>query len=391
MENKIKPEIIEPRLVERFMRYTAVCTTSDRHNAGTPSTAGQWELARLLVSELEALGLEAELTDRCYVLSSIPPSAGREALPAVGFLAHLDTSEDVSGENVRARIAVRDGIRVIESSGDTLLGADDKAGIAEIMSAAEYVLEHPEIRHPKIEIVFSPDEETGKGLPEFPMEKISGKYYYTVDGGAAAEIEMECFNAYAASVMFKGRVIHPGEARGKLVNAAAMASYFVTLLPRNESPEATDGYYGYYYVTNIEGNHAGAKVELLLRDFEKDGIERRLEALEAFAGAVDAAFPGGETKIETHESYLNMKKKIDSFPLAAKKLYEAAEETGITLKKKPIRGGTDGARLTELGIPTPNIFTGGRNFHSREEYVSIDDMVLSVRFIVNLIKAWSSS
>jgi tripeptide aminopeptidase len=407
-------KMIGERLRVRFTRYARICTTSDRHAAHTPTSEGQWELARLLAEELRGLGVaDVELTAHCYVIARVPAANADGAAPVIAFLAHLDTSSEVSGRGVNViaesyegglvplsdglvldpaceeGLATQKGKIIIHSDGKTLLGADDKAGIAEIMTALEYLLSHPELPRPPLEILFSPDEETGKGLPELPREALRARFCYTLDGGAAPEIETECFNAYAATVSFTGKVFHPGAARGRLVNAASMAAFFVTLLPRSESPEATDGYYGYYCVTEMAGTHEASRLEIIIRDFERVGIERRLAALEVFARTVEAAFPGGTVHIVSEESYANMKEKIDTAPEACATLREAGRALGVELCKKPIRGGTDGARLTELGIPTPNIFTGGRNFHSRLEWAALDEMVLATRLVIELARLWA--
>jgi tripeptide aminopeptidase len=285
-------------------------------------------------------------------------------------------------------LAAQKGGTIIHASGDTRLGADDKAGIAEITAAVEYILTHPEIPHGPVEIIFSPDEETGKGLPEFPMEKIRSRVCYTLDGGGAGEIEAECFNAWKADVAFRGKVIHIGAARGVLANAALMAASFAVLLPRSESPEATDGYYGYYCPMEISGDLENASLEVFLRDFDSAGMRRRLAALESMAKTVEAQFPGGRVIVNTSPQYYNMKEKIDRRPEAMKLLKTALENLGFEWRLKPVRGGTDGSRLTELGIPTPNIFTGGRNFHSRLEWVSVGEMCAACRVVIELIRLW---
>ena len=413
--NEENPEKeLEALLIPRFMKYARINTESDRHADKTPSTAGQWDLARALQNELLEMGLkEIELTDHCYVIARIPASAGRENAPVVGFLAHLDTAGDVSGKDVKPClvseynneiIGLADGLcldpskepglagqkAIIHSGGNTLLGADDKAGIAEIMTAAGYLIKRPEIPHGPIEIIFSPDEETGKGLPEFPLDKIKSACCYTIDGGPIGEIEAECFNAYQANIEFKGKVTHLGTARGILANAALMAAYFAAMLPRSESPEATDGYYGYYCPIEISGGMETAKLEILLRDFETEGMKRRLLALESIAKAVEVQFPGGKVIVKIKNQYYNMKEKITAEPLVMEVLEKAMENTGIIKQPKPIRGGTDGSRLTELGIPTPNIFTGGRNFHSRLEWVSVSEMCAASRLIIELIRLWGN-
>ncbi|MDR0623548.1 MAG: peptidase T [Treponema sp.] len=409
--------LIEELLVPRFLKYVRYWTESDRHIKETPSTGGQWDLARALAEELKDLGLTGvELTDHCYVIARIPPSPGKEAVPAAGFLAHIDTASDVSGRDVRPRLvrnydgekiplsgglfldpaadaelAAQKGKDIIHTDGTTLLGADDKAGVAEIMGAVEYLLSHPAICHGPVEIIFSPDEETGKGLPEFPLERIRSKVCYTLDGGPQGELEAECFNAWKADVTFQGKVIHIGAARGRFANAALMAATFAVSLPRSESPEATDGYFGYYCPMEIKGDLEKASLEVFLRDFDRAGMDRRLAALEAIAKTVEAQFPGGKVTVEAQNQYYNMKEKIDQFPEVLEVLKKAALNTGVEFRFKPIRGGTDGSRLTELGIPTPNIFTGGRNFHSPLEWVSVPEMVRACILVIELIRLWGDS
>jgi len=411
---QIADEQIEKALVSRFMNYVKYWTESDRTIESTPSTAGQWDLAKALRQELAGLGIDdVELTDHCYVIARLPASPGKENQPTVGFLAHLDTASDVSGNNVKPQfvkcydgekielagglcldpqnepdLAAFKGRALIHASGDTLLGADDKAGIAEIMCAAEYLRAHPELPHGQVEIIFTPDEETGKGLPEFPMEKINSRACYTVDGGPMGELEAECFNAWKADIEFTGRVIHIGAARGILVNAVLMAASYAALLPRSESPEASDGYYGYYCPMEIKGNLGSASLEVFLRDFDSDGMRRRLETLKIFAQTIEAQFPGGKVVVKPQIQYNNMKEKLDKKPQALDLLKKSLDNMGIEYHLKPIRGGTDGSRLTELGIPTPNIFTGGRNFHSRFEWIPVDEMRAACKLIIELIRLW---
>ena len=412
----MKDNELEGLLLPRFLNYVRYDTESSRHAEDTPSTPGQWELARALRDELLALGLkDIKITGHCYLIARLPPSSGREDAPCVGFLAHLDTAGDVSGRDVKPQLvqnydggkielsgglcldpakepdlAAHKGKAIVHSDGTTLLGADNKAGIAEIMAAVEYLVTNPDMAHGTVEIIFTPDEETGKGLPEFPLDEIRSPAFYTVDGGPIGEIESECFNAWKADIEFLGKVIHVGQARGILANAALMASTFATLLPRSESPEATDGYYGYYCPMEISGDLENAALEVFLRDFDADNIKRRLEALETFAKTVEAQFPGGKVIVKTQPQYYNMKFKIDEKPDVLEQLKKAMENAGIKWRLKPIRGGTDGSRLTELGIPTPNIFTGGRNFHSRLEWVSVSEMCAACKVIIELIRLWGS-
>ncbi|GHV71582.1 peptidase T [Spirochaetia bacterium] len=410
----ITDEEITALVTPRFLRYVRIDTTSEHHREDTPSTPGQWELAKLLADELKDLGISSvELTDHCYVIARLPASAGKESFPTVGFLAHLDTASDVTGKGVNpqlaecynggvidlggglkldpaldAGLAAHKGKAIIHTDGTTLLGGDDKAGIAGIMAALEYLLKHPEIVHGPLEIIFSPDEETGKGLPEFPLETIKSKACYTLDGGPLGELEIECFNAWIANVRFQGKAIHVGQARGVLANAALMAGTFAAMLPRSESPEATDGYYGYYCPMVIKGDLESASLEILIRDFDRPGAERRVENLNHFAKAVEAQFPGGKVRVEAKPQYYNMREKIEEHPEVLEILKTAASNLNIEFRLKPIRGGTDGSRLTELGIPTPNIFTGGRNAHSRLEWVSVSEMAAAAKLVIELIRLW---
>ena len=401
--------------VPRFLRYVRFWTTSDRHCIDTPSSAGQWDLAKALVEEIKNMGVEdVALTENCYVIARLTASPGKEFLSTVGFLAHLDTSEEVSGKDVKPllvedydgnpidldggiclnpaedpALAAHKGKALICSDGSTLLGADDKAGIAVIMGAAEYFLTHPEIPHGPLELIFTPDEETGKGLPGFPLDDIRSKVCYTIDGGPLGELEWECFNAWRAEIKFTGISMHLGQARGCMVNAALMASEYAAMLPRNESPEATDGYYGYYCPLTIQGDIESALLEVFIRDFDLTSGEQKIAALDAFARAVEAKFPGGKAEVSTTIQYLNMKEKIAMQPKVVEKLRQAFLNTGIEMIEKPIRGGTDGSRLTQMGVPTPNIFTGGRNFHSRLEWLSIPEITASCRLVIELIRLWS--
>ena len=401
--------------VPRFLKYVRFWTTSNRHSADTPSTPGQWDLAKALAEELRGLGVkDVTLTEHCYVIAKLPASPGKEKVPALGFLAHLDTAEDVSGRDVKpclvesydgkpinlsgglcldpasdSALAAHKGKALIHTDGNTLLGADDKAGIAIIMGAAEYLLTHPEIHHGPLELIFSPDEETGKGLKEFPLNRINAKVCYTLDGGPLGELVWECFNAWKAEIKFTGISMHLGQARGSLVNAVTMASVYAAMLPRNESPEATDAYYGYYCPLSIQGDLETAFLEVFIRDFDRKEGERKIAALGAFARAVEAQFPGGKAEVSSSIQYLNMKEKINARPEVVEKLRRAFSSAGVEILESPVRGGTDGSKLTEMGIPTPNIFTGGRNAHSRMEWLSVEEMVVSCHLVVELTKCWS--
>ncbi len=402
-------------LLNRFLTYVKVDTQSNRHIEATPTTPGQWDLARTLERELRELGIPSvELDDKCYLIAHIPSSPGKEDVPCIGLMAHIDTASDVSGSNVQPRIiehydgkAVRlseqyvldpaefpdlaDHVddTIIVTDGSTLLGADDKAGVAEIMTAIAWLMEHPELEHGPIDIYFTPDEETGKGMDNFPLQKAKAVACYTLDGGKAPEVEAECFNASSVKAEFFGKVIHIGAARGKLANAVAMAASFLGMLPRSESPEATDGWYGYYCPIEVSGNLDYAWTDVYLRDFSSTRMEERIAALKVFADAVEAQFPQGKVKLTVSTQYLNMKQKLDAHPEVLEKLGRAIKTAGYEPVMKPIRGGTDGSRLTEMGIPTPNLFTGGYNYHSRTEWASLSEMALAVETVLNLVLIWA--
>ncbi|MCL2069732.1 MAG: peptidase T [Treponema sp.] len=406
--------VFQDLTVRRFMNYARYWTTSERHSKETPSSPGQWELAKALMEELRSLGVnDLLLTEHCYLIGRLAASPGKERHIPVGFLAHLDTSEEVSGRDVKPQLvenydgraiklgdglcldpaldpllAAHKGKALIHSDGSTLLGADNKAGIAIIMGAAEHLLKNPELSHGPIELIFTPDEETGKGLPEFPIKDIQAKICYTLDGGPRGELEWECFNAWSAEIKFTGIPMHLGQARGRMVSAVLMASLFAAMLPRNESPEATDGYYGYYCPLSIQGDLENACLEVFIRDFDRQEGARRLAALENFGRAIEAQFPGGKVEVSSRLQYLNMKERISESPEVLQKLRQAYINTGVEIYEKPIRGGTDGSKLSELGIPTPNIFTGGRNFHSRLEWLSVPEMAAACRLLVELIGLW---
>ncbi len=408
----------EKELLDRFVRYVKVWTTSDPEKADAgviPSTENQRDLAAMLKEELTAIGAQdVMVTDHNYVCARIPASAGYESAPCVGFLAHMDTASDVSGLNVQPQIyenydgsviQLKDGFTldpekdtclkmavgetVISSDGTTLLGADDKAGIAEIMTAAAEIISHPEIKHGPIEIIFSPDEETGHGMDFVPLDWMQSKQCYTFDGGHIGEVECECFTAWKSEIEFTGISKHPGSARPDFVNAVTMASAFVNLLPQNEAPEATDGYLGFYAPMGISGEVEKANVALIVRDFTMENMQRRLAAIDAFAAAIEAKFPGGKVKVTHTKQYLNMKEKLDEAPEVLDKLVSAVKSVGVEPVFAPIRGGTDGSRLTEMGIPTPNMYTGGHNFHSRFEWCSLNQMYSAEKVIVALVSLWA--
>lgn len=367
-------------LLNRFLRYVKTWTESNSEQADKgiiPSTPQQWDLAKKLLAELKEIGIQDScLTDECYVYGYLP-GKGEPLL----FLAHMDTSEEVSGKNVNPIIEGD----IIKTDGTTLLGADDKAGISAIMSALEYLLKHPEIEHCPIEVIFSPDEETGHGMDKVPLDLIKSKYAYTVDGGEEGEMETECFNAWGCTVEFTGKACHTGTAmEGGMINANLMLSDFISKLPKEKRPETTHSYKGFIAVMKTFGTIEKASADLLLRAFFRDEIQEEKRIIEKAAMQTKEQF-GGNVQVFFNQQYVNMKEKLDENPHIIQRLQKAYDDSDVKIIRKPIRGGTDGSRLTELGIPTPNIFTGGQNFHSREEFVSLNSMAKAADVLLNLV------
>ncbi|MCX7909127.1 MAG: peptidase T [Ignavibacteria bacterium] len=408
--------------LERFLRYVRINTQSNESNSEqTPSSQGQFELARILVDELKELGInDAEVDEHSYVMATIPsnvpqshPSFGK--VPNIAFLAHLDTSPEVSGENVNPQVIENyDGkdivlpgnpevvIRVEENpnlkkcightivttDGTTLLGADNKAGIAAIMTMAETLVSNPQILHGNIRICFTPDEEIGNGTKYLNLEKLDAKYAYTVDGDLPGELNKETFSADQATITIVGRDIHPGTAKGIMINSIRIAAEIISRLPKNMAPETTEGYEPYIHPYTIEGGVGKTTLKLLLRDFRTPGLEEQKQILQKIIEEVLQLFPKSEIKLETKYQYRNMLDSLEKCPEVLDNLWEAAIRSGVEPYWKPIRGGTDGSRLTEMGIPTPNIYTGGNNFHSRTEWLSADFLNKTVETLVNLVQIW---
>lgn len=408
---------IKDQLLDKFLRYVKIETKSDAHNTSViPSTKCQWDLLHLLKNELEELGVsKITLNEHGYLIAVVESNhQSGESAPVIGLMAHVDTSPDMEGKDVKPRLIENydlkdiplghgyvlspgeypdllkyEGDTIITTDGSTLLGADDKAGIAEIMTALSWFKTHPDQPHGEIEIIFTPDEETGRGLDFFNKDWLNSRCCYTIDGGELGSIEAECFNAAGFEIKFNGRVIHPGSARGKLINAVSMAGTFLSLLPANESPEATDGRYGYYSPMEIEGNLDEVKLGGILRDFDSDELSRRIDALGIYGKAVEAKYPGGTVEVKTRKQYVNMSEYISKDKKVLEILEEAVKAAGVNPVPDIIRGGTDGSRLSEMGIPTPNIFTGGHNYHSRFEWVSVNTMIKASDTIINLIQLWA--
>ena len=398
-------------LVERFLRYVSFDTQSDENSGVTPSTSKQMVFAQYLKDELEALGLEEiELDEYGYLYATLPANTDKE-VPTIGFIAHMDTSPDMSGAGVTPRIVHNydgsdivlceeesivlapsqfpelldhKGEDLIVTNGKTLLGADDKAGIAEIVSAIVYLQEHPEIKHGKIRVGFNPDEEIGMGAHKFDVEKFGCEWAYTMDGGEVGELEFENFNAAAAKVIVKGRNVHPGYAKNKMVNAIRVANEFMTLLPGNETPECTDGYEGFYHVVGIEGSVEEATISYIIRDHDRTKFEARKECMQAWGEAINAKYGRGTVTVELKDQYYNMRQQIEPVMHIIDTAFKAMEEAGVTPKVKAIRGGTDGAQLSFKGLPCPNIFAGGLNFHGRYEFVPIQSMEKAMMVVVKI-------
>ena len=406
---------LQARILNRFIKYVKIWSESSAQNAEKgviPSTPCQKQFAKTLASDLKACGLKnVSVNADCYVYGILPATKGMEDVPAFCLISHLDTVDEVSGKDVKpiihaafdgTRIDLKDGVSldvqddaylamaathrdtIITADGTTLLGADDKAGITEIVTALEYIKEHKEFKHGAIEVLFSPDEETGHGMDKVPIDLLKSTFAYTVDGGHAGQLEIECFNAYSAKVKFVGKATHTGDARkGGMINASCAAAKFIDNVPLTERPETTDGYQGFYAVMGFEGAIEEASVFLLLRDFTEQGMNDRIEKVKRIARASADSF-GATVDIEFTCQYKNMRSALDASPFVVKNLEEAYKSAGLAIEYCPIRGGTDGSRLTEMGIPTPNIFTGGHNFHSKREWASLWQMSAAVDVLVNL-------
>lgn len=403
-------------VLDRFLRYVQVDTMSDESIADKkhPSTPGQWDLLRMLEGELKGLGLKDVVLDEYgYLLARL--DATEQGLPSIAFCSHVDTADDVEGNHVRPRVVenydgkdirLNDeysiiaadnpelaryvGSTIITSSGDTLLGCDDKGGVAEIMTAVSYLVKHPEIKHGEIEILFSPDEETGCGMDFFDASRLNAKALYTVDGGTRYEVELECFNAATVKVHFSGVSYHLGAARGRMVNALTMASAFINAIPQAESPEATDGRYGYYCAQSASGNATDMDVTVYLRDFDYDGLLRRIEVLQSLGKTVELLYAGGKVTVDSKISYLNMGEAAKKDPWAVEAIFKAGKALRQPLHTEIIRGGTDGSRIAQIkGIACPNLYTGGHNYHSRFEWAALDAMNDSVSLIIEIARQWA--
>lgn len=400
-------------ITERFLKYVAFATTSDENTGLTPSTPGQMDFARYLVDELKSIGLhDAAVDENGYVFATLPATA-TASKPTIGFIAHMDTSPDMSGKHVQPRIVSNydggdivlnadDGCvlspkqfpellqyvgqDLIVTNGRTLLGADDKAGIAEIMCAVEYLVSHPEIEHGTVRVAFTPDEEIGQGAHHFDVAKFAADWAYTIDGGEIGELEYENFNAASAKVTIKGRNVHPGYAKRKMLNSMRVAQQFVSMLPRLETPEHTDGYDGFYHLIAMNGNVEQTVLTYIIRDHDRTRFESRKDEMNHLVRKINAEYGEGTAEVELKDQYYNMREKIEPVMHIVDLAVEAMKQADVKPNVRPIRGGTDGAQLSFMGLPCPNIFAGGHNFHGRYEFVPIRSMQKASEVILNIIK-----
>ena len=399
-------------ITERFLKYVSFCTTSDEETNMTPSTPGQMEFAKYLAAELKEIGMqEVTLDENGYVMATLP--ANVEGKPTIGFIAHMDTAPDASGKNVKARIVENydgqdivlnaeknivfevakypeildyKGQDIIVTDGTTLLGADDKAGLAEIVTACEYLIQHPEIQHGKIRVGFTPDEEIGQGADHFDVEKFGCDFAYTMDGGAVGELEYENFNAAGCKVKVHGVNVHPGYGYHKMINSMRIANHFATMLPRWETPEHTQGYEGFYHLIAMNGSVEETTLQYIIRDHDRARFESRKREIEHLARKINQEYGEGTVEVEIRDQYYNMREKVEPVMHIVTLVEEAMKEVGVTPKVQPIRGGTDGARLSFEGLPCPNIFAGGVNFHSRFEYLPIPSMEKAMEVILQIVQ-----
>lgn len=402
-------------LKERFLKYVGFDTQSDPESEKFPSTDKQLVLLRYLADEMKSLGLtEVEMDRYGYVMGTLPATRGYEDRPVIGFISHVDTSPDMNGADIRPQIladydgkdiclnenlvmtvtdfpelAFYKGHTLITTDGTSLLGADDKAGVAEIMTAAEYLLKHPEIPHGKIRIGFTPDEEIGRGVDYFDVPRFGAKFAYTMDGGFEGELEYENFNAAGAKIDIQGRNIHPGYAKDKMLNALQLATEINDMLPAWERPEHTEGYEGFYHLTRISGGVENAVIEYIIRDHSREKFEAKKQYLVRLTDYLTQKYGEGVITLNLKDQYYNMREMVEPYPEVIDKALEAMKEAGVTPIVRPIRGGTDGARLSYMGLPCPNLFTGGMNFHGKYEYCSLNTMQKAMQTILNLVKLWA--
>ncbi|QFZ56045.1 peptidase T [Oceanihabitans sp. IOP_32] len=395
-------------IIKRFISYAIIDTESNPNSDSTPSTKKQWDLANKLAEELKTIGMEdVTIDDNAYIMATLPSNVDYD-VPTIGFIAHFDTSPDFTGANVKPQIIENyhggdillnkeenivlspdyfDDLRqyigqtLITTDGTTLLGADDKAGICEIVSAMEYLINNPQIKHGKIRVGFTPDEEIGRGAHKFDVEKFGADWAYTMDGSQIGELEYENFNAASAKVKIKGKIVHPGYAKGKLINSMYIATQFINSLPTLETPEHTEGYEGFFHLTAISGEVEETVLEYIIRDHDKEKFEARKALFEKLANELNSQYDNNTVVVEIKDQYYNMREKIEPVMHIVDIAEEAMKQLGITPIIKAIRGGTDGSQLSYMGLPCPNIFAGGHNFHGRYEYVPVESMIKATEVI----------
>lgn len=404
--------VLKNELIERLSSYVQIDTQSNDESETCPSTPGQWDLLRQLEQELHTLGLaEITLNDEGYLMATLPSNSDKD-VPVIGFMAHVDTATDFTGKHVKPQLVDYNGGDILLSKehgvvlspkdfpeldgyhghtlmttdGTTLLGADNKAGIAEIMTAVHYLLDHPEVKHGKLRIAFTPDEEIGRGPHRFDVDAYGAKYAYTVDGGPLGELEYETFNAAAARVICKGTNVHPGTAKGKMINATKIAMELNRRLPVDEAPEFTEGYEGFYHLQSIKGDVERTELSYIIRDFDRENFEHKKNTLTSIVHEFRQTYGEDSILLEIRDQYFNMREKIEPVMHIVDTAAQAMRNQGVEPHIIPVRGGTDGAQLSYMGLPTPNIFTGGENYHGKFEYVSVDNMVKATEVIVEIAR-----
>ena len=403
--------ISKEAITKRFISYVTIDTESDPNSETTQSTKKQWDLANKLFEELKNIGMsDVSIDDNAYVMATLPSNIEKK-VPIIGFISHFDTSPDFTGANVKPQIIENyngkdivlnaekqivlspdyfddllkyKGQTLITTDGTTLLGADDKAGITEIVSAMEYLIKHPEIKHGTIKVCFTPDEEIGRGAHKFEVEKFGADWAYTMDGSEIGELEYENFNAAGAVVHIKGKIVHPGYAKGKMINSMYMATDYINSLPRLETPEHTEGYQGFFHLHHIEGKVDETRLHYIIRDHDKQKFEARKQMMVQLANDLNAGYGNEVISVEIKDQYFNMKEKVEPVMHIVDIAEEAMKQLGIKPKIKPIRGGTDGSQLSYMGLPCPNIFAGGHNFHGRYEYVPVESMMKATEVICKI-------
>jgi len=404
------------KVVEKLLKYVSYNTKSDEESTTVPSTEGQRVLGKQLVAELKEMGIQdANIDENGYIMATIPSNVKKD-IPTIGFIAHMDTAPDMSGENVKPKIvenydgqdivlneenkivlSPKDfpelknyiGKTLITTDGTTLLGADDKAGISEIMAAVEYMMENPKFLHGPIRIGFTPDEEVGRGADIFDVKKFAADFAYTIDGGTIGELEYENFNAASAKISIHGRNVHPGSAKGKMIHSTLIANELISSLPKNETPATTEGYEGFYHLIHINGEVEETRLQYIIRDFDSESYENRKTFIGNVVKTLNDKYGKGTVEIEIKDQYFNMKEKIEPVKHIVDTAFLAMKQVGVTPIMVPIRGGTDGARLSFMGLPTPNIFTGGHNFHGKYEFIPTFAMEKAVEVILKIVELYA--